>query len=131
MDRKQKSSKTANILLWIAQAFLSATFIWAGLMKLITPEELTFPWAREYPGLVMLTGSIDLLAGIGILGPTLLRILPQLTIYAAYGTVALMFAACIFHLSRGETTAIGFPLFIALLAVFIAWGRQPKPPIVR
>jgi len=61
--------------------------------------------------------------------PALLRIKPQLTIYTAYGTIVLMIAASIFHISRGEAKDIGFNIFIIVLAAFIAWGRQKKAPI--
>lgn len=125
----QKRSKTMNILLWIAQAFLALTFIWAGFMKLFQPEALPFPWAKDHASLVILTGIIDLLAGVGIVLPALLRIRPELTIYAAYGTIALMTAASVFHIARGEARDIGFNVLMAALAVWVAWGRQRKAPI--
>lgn len=126
MTNEQQTSKTMNVILWIAQGLLAVTFIWAGFMKIVQPEELPFPWVRDNPRLVLITGIVDLLVGIGILFPTLLRIQSQLTIYAAYGTIALMMAAIIFHISRGEAKDIGFNIFMAFLAVFIAWGRQTK-----
>lgn len=129
MANEQKISKTMNFILWMAQGLLALTFIWAGFMKLFQPDELPFPWAKDNSSLVLITGIVDLLAGIGIIFPTLLRIHPKLTIYAAYGTIVLMIAASIFHISRGETKDIGFNISIALLAVFIAWGRQTKTPI--
>jgi uncharacterized membrane protein YphA (DoxX/SURF4 family) len=124
MPESQKSSKTLNILLWIAQAIIALTFLWAGFMKIINPEELPFPWVKDNSTLVLFTGIIDLLAGVGIILPTLLRTKPQLPIYAAYGIIALMIAAIIFHISRGEAKDIGFNVFMVLLAVFVAWGRK-------
>lgn len=129
MTSEQKTSKTMNIVLWIAQGLLALTFIWSGFMKLFQPEELPFPWVKENLSLVLITGIVDLLAGIGIIFPALLRVQPKLTIYAAYGTIVLMIAASIFHIARGEAEDIGFNIFMALLAVFIAWGRQTKAPI--
>lgn len=130
MKSEQKTSKTMNSMLWIAQVLLALTFIYSGCMKIVKPEELPFPWIKDNPSLVLITGIVDLLAGIGILFPTLLRIQLKLTIYAAYGTIVLMIAASIFHISRGESKDIGFNIFTALLAVFIVWGRQTKAPIV-
>lgn len=115
-----------NTILWIAQGLLALTFLWAGFMKLFQPEELPFPWAADHVNLVFITGVVDVLAGIGIIVPALLRIQPKLTIYAAYGIVALMITAIIFHVSRDEAKDIGFNVFMALLAVFVAWGRQTK-----
>lgn len=132
MMTAQKPSPTLNILLWIAQFTLAVGFIWASAMKLFQAAETLaemWPWAAAHPGLVKFTGILDLLAGIGLVLPSLLRIYPQLTIYAAYATIALMVAASIFHISRGEASQIGINIFFAALALFIAWGRQAKVPI--
>ena len=126
MANEQKTAKTMNVILWIAQGLLALTFLWAGFMKLFQPEELPFPWAGDHADLVFITGIIDILAGIVIIVPALLRIQPKLTIYAAYGIVALMVTAIIFHVSRGEAKDIGFNIFMLLLAVFVGWGRQTK-----
>jgi hypothetical protein len=117
-----------NILLWIAQCLLSATFIWSAFMKLFQPDKVAqmWPWAAENPMLSKITGVLDLLAGIGLILPALLGIQPRLTIYAAYGSILLMISASVFHVSRGEGSQIGFNIFVAVLAAFIAWGRQKK-----
>lgn len=118
-----------NIGLWIAQALLAAGFIWAASMKLFQPAEklaAMWPWTAEHPGLVKFTGVIDLLAGVGLIFPALLRIAPKLTVLAAYGTIALMIAASIFHISRGEGSKIGINILFATLAIFVVWGRSRK-----
>jgi hypothetical protein len=129
MTTEQKTSKTINIILWAAQVLLAVTLIWAGAMKLFKPEDLPWPWIKENPNLVNATGILDLLAGMGLVLPALLRIQQQLTTYAAYGTIALMIGASIFHISRGEGSQIGFNIFVLVTAGFIAWGRQKKAPI--
>ena len=106
--------------------FLALIFIWAGIMKIVQPEKLPFPWIKDNANLVLVAGIVDLLAGVGILLPSLLRIKPKLTIYAAYGIIVLMLAACVFHISRGEAKNIGFNVFMALIAVFIVWGRRKR-----
>ncbi|MBU3125913.1 DoxX family protein [Sinomicrobium weinanense] len=118
-----------NTILWIVQVFLAVTFIWAGTMKLFQSDELPWPWVKENPELVTISGIFDVLAGIGLTLPSLLRIQPKLTIYAAYGTVALMVSAIVFHIMRGEGNQIGFNIFILASAVFIVWGRLKKVPI--
>ncbi len=129
MTREQKILKAINIIIWIAQFILAVTLISAGAMKLLKPADLPWQWIKENTNLVKATGILDLLSGMGLLLPTLLRIQPKLTIYASYGTIALMIGAIIFHISRGEASAIGFNIFIGLAAVFIAWGRQSKYPL--
>lgn len=124
MTAQQKTSKAMNIIIWAVQGLLALTFIWAGLMKVFNPEGLPFPWVKDNPNLVIITGIVDLLGGLGIVLPTALRILPRLTIFAAYGIIALMTTAIIFHITRGEAKNIGFNIFILFLSVFVAWGRR-------
>jgi uncharacterized membrane protein len=118
-----------NVILWIIQGLLAVTFFGAGLMKIFKPEELPFPWVKGNTNLVLLTGIVDLLGGLGITLPALFRIQPKLTIFAAYGIIVLMIVASVFHISRGEAKDIGFNIFMALLAVFVAWGRKTKATI--
>ena len=126
-------SKGLNITLWIAQGLISLTLIWAGYAKLFQPIEETakmLPWALDNPGLLKFTGIIDLLGGIGIVLPAALKIQPKLTVFAAYGTIALMIAASIFHISRGEASLIGMNIFFFILAAFVVWGRTKKVPFL-
>ena len=104
MTSEQKTSKTRIIFLWIAQVLLAVTLIWSASMKFFKPEDLPWPWIQENPNLVKATAVLDLLAGFGLVLPALLRIQPKLTIFAAYGTIALMVCTCVFHISRGETS---------------------------
>lgn len=122
----EKKNSILNIMLWIAQGLLALTLIWTAIMKLFNPDDLPWLWIKENPSLVKVTGVLDLLAGLGVVVPALLRIQAKLTIYAAYGIVALMIGAIIFHISRDEASQIGFNIFVVFIALFIAWGRQKK-----
>lgn len=118
-----------TVLLWIAQLIVAASFIWAGAMKLFQPAEqlaLMWPWTAEYPLLVKLTGILDVLGGIGLIVPTLLKIQPKFTVYTAYAAIGLMISASIFHIARGEASLIGINVLYAILAFFIAWGRNTQ-----
>jgi putative oxidoreductase len=131
--KNTKSSKVLNILLWITQGFLALLFTWAAYTKLLQPlEEVAkmLPWANDNPGLVKLTGVVELLAVFGITLPTAFKIQPKLTIYASYGIIILMISASVFHISRGESSLIGMNIFFLLLAAFVAWGRSKKAPIL-
>jgi putative oxidoreductase len=105
----------------------------SGFMKVAQPiEQLSqmLPWASEVPAaLVRFIGISEVLGGLGLLLPALLRIKPQLTVWAALGLVAVMVFASIFHISRGEFSAIGMNLILAAVALFVAWGRAKKAPI--
>lgn len=129
MTNIEKKSRILNITLWIAQSLIALTLIWAAYAKLLQPIEETakmLPWAAENPGLLKFTGLIDLLGALGIILPAALKIQPKLTVFAAYGIIALMILASAFHISRGESSLIGMNIFFLLLAVFVAWGRKKK-----
>lgn len=132
MEQK-KNNKAMHITLWIAQGLLAAMFIMAGFMKALQPVDAlleSLPWVASTPlGLVRFIGVSELLGGIGLLLPAILRIKPFLTIWAALGIGAIMLLAAIFHGSRGEFEAIGFNVFMLAIALFIVWGRSKKAPI--
>ena len=116
-----------NVSLWIAQIIVALSFIWASAMKLFLPADklaAMWPWTAGNRSLVIVTGLIDLLAGAGLVLPALLSNRKAITVYAAWGTIALMIAACIFHITRGEASLIGVNIFFAVMAALIAWGRR-------
>lgn len=108
-------------------------FLMAGANKLFqSAEELVkmLPWVTSVPsGFVKFIGISELLGGIGLLLPSLLRIKPILTSYAAIGLALVMLFASIFHISRGEYSVIGMNFVLMALALFVAWGRMKKAPI--
>lgn len=129
----QQSNKGMNIVLWIVQVLLGGMFIMAGGMKAAQPiEALTemLPWVTTVPAaLVKFIGVSEVLGGIGLLLPSLLRIKPSLTVTAAYALILVMILAALFHGLRGEFPAIGTNVVLIAMAYFIAWGRSKKAPI--
>jgi putative oxidoreductase len=134
MTTKENSPRALNITLWIAQVILATMFIMAGFMKTTLPIEqlsLSVPWAKDVPEiLVRFIGTCELLAAIGLLLPGVFRIKPRLTPFAASGLLTIQVFAMVFHFSRGEYAAIGFNLALGLVALFIAWGRFKKVPVL-
>ena len=126
-------SKALNITLWIAQVLLGGMFLMSGFMKLSSPMAdmaTSMPWTTALPeAMVRFIGLAELLGGIGLLLPSILRIKPVLTPLAAVGLATIMVLATGFHLMRGETSVIVMNLILAAIAVFIAWGRFKKAPI--
>lgn len=127
------NSKGWNIALWVLQVVLAAMFGMAGFTKVATPlTELAtmMPWTADVPeAMVRFIGASEILGGVGLLLPALLRIKPVLTPVAAAGLVLVMVLAALFHFSRGEYPAIGFNFVFAALAALVAWGRFKKAPI--
>jgi len=130
----QTSSKGMNIGLWVVQVLLGAMFLMAGAMKTAQPIEAlveSLPWVTTVPAaLVKFIGISEVLGGLGLLLPSLLRIKPSLTVMAAYGLILVMILAALFHGSRGEFSAIGMNVVLIAMAYFVAWGRSKKVPIL-
>jgi putative oxidoreductase len=128
-----KTFRGLNIALWILQVLLGAMFIMSGFGKATAPlSELSgrMTWVTDVPeALVRFIGVSELLGGLGLLLPSVLRIKPVLTPLAAVGLALVMLFAAIFHVMRGEMPVIGINLLIGALAIFIAWGRSKKAPI--
>lgn len=119
--------KILHVSLWVVQIILAIGFIWAGAMKLFMPADklaAMWPWTADNGVLVIVTGVIDLLAGVGLVLPALLRNRKEITVYAAWGTILLMVAASIFHITRGEASLIGVNIFFAVMAALVAVGRR-------
>ena len=133
MKQQQQRSKALHISLWIAQVLLAAMFLMSGFMKVSQPiDQLSkmLPWtAQVSEGLVRFIGVAEVFGAFGLVLPSLLRIQPKLTPIAATGLALVMLFAAAFHISRGETPAIGMNIFLIALAAFVAWGRFKKAPI--
>jgi putative oxidoreductase len=130
---KTKKSKGLNIALWIAQSILALLFLMSGTMKSTIPMGqlyVSLNWTKDVPmGLVRFIGVFELLIALGLLLPSLLRIIPVLTPVAASALILIMILAIIFHISRGEANIIGMHIAFIILASFIAWGRFKNVPI--
>lgn len=130
---RARPSPALRVSLWIVQALLGALFAATGLWKLLTPiPQLAamIPWAGQVsPSFLVTIAIIDLLGGIGIVLPSLVRIKPALTVWAALGCALLQICAIVFHFSRGEVANTPFNFVLVGLSLFVAWGRQYKAPI--
>jgi hypothetical protein len=127
MTEQAKLSKALNSTLWAAQILLALSLLMGTALKFMPIEKVSamMPWTGQVSSImVRLLGVIDLLGAVGLILPAALNIKPQLTKWAAIGSVALMVCAIIFHVSRGEASVIGFNIFCIVLAIFIAWGRK-------
>ena len=105
-------SKSLNISLWVLQILLAGLFLMAGASKFFTPLE----------------GLAEILGGLGLILPAILKIMPWLISIAALGLAIVMVLAAVLNGSICETKAIMPTLLIAALALFVAWGRFKKAP---
>jgi uncharacterized membrane protein YphA (DoxX/SURF4 family) len=118
-----------NIALWIVQALLALVFIFSGVMKFVmSVEEMT--QQIPMPGWFLhFIGICEILGGIGLILPWLLRIRPGLTPLAAAGLVIIMIGAVGVTLMTGDVMLSFIPLVIGILAAFVAYGRWRLTPL--
>src|SRR5687768_8726669 len=97
-------------------------------MKLVLPlEQMKGP--IELPGAFLrFIGVAELLGGLGLILPGLLRIQPGLTPLAAAGLVIIMAGATVMGLMVGDVAMSLIPLAVGLLAAFVAYGRWRLAP---
>ena len=114
--------------LWVVQVLLALLFVFAGSMKLVLPlDQMAGPVAL--PGaLLRFIGVAELLGGIGLIVPSLLRIRPTLTPLAATGLVIIMIGATVIGMISGQLVMALIPLVVGVLAAFVAYGRWRLVP---
>ncbi|MES2798605.1 MAG: DoxX family protein [Bacteroidota bacterium] len=122
------NSKGLNITLWIVQGILAFMFIMAGFMKTFSPVEALLEGGMlkspDEIGLVRFIGISELLGGLGMILPMLLK-WKKLTSLAALGLFIIMVLAVGVHIKAGDTVGHTMvPATLGLLAAFVAWGRR-------
>ena len=129
----QKKKKLLNIILWVIQALLAFVFLSAGYTKTFIPVDTlteSMPWVENADlFLVRFIGISEILGGLGLMLPSILKIKPKFTIYAAVGLLIIMILAVGLHVVRGEFDLIGFSIVFAILCGIVIWGRIFKVPI--
>ena len=121
-----------NKLLWTLQIVLGIYFVAIGVMHFVVPEGLPEPMAWMYElsdPLHFVSGTAEILGGLGLILPGLTRIRPELTVWAAAGLALVMIGAIVFHLTRGEFPNIFLNLILAGLLLFVARRRATSEPL--
>jgi uncharacterized membrane protein YphA (DoxX/SURF4 family) len=120
-----------NILLWILQSLLGLLFIFSGVMKfLMSVAEMNEQAPVHLPGIfIHFIGVCEILGGIGLILPSLLRIKPSLTPLAAAGLAIITAGATVITLMGPMKGMVVVPLVTCLLCIVVAWGRWRIAPI--
>jgi len=85
------------------------------------------PAALANGGFIHFIGVCEVLGGLGLVLPGLLRIRPGLTPLAAAGLVVIMIGATVVSIPMGAVAAL--PLVVGILAAFVAYGRWRVAPL--
>jgi putative oxidoreductase len=130
----KRSAAALHAALWIVQGLLFLAFGMAGALKTLTPlDELAvkMAWVHALPGwVVRFIGGCELSGALGLILPSVSRIRPGLTPLAAAGLVVVMALAMAVHVSRGELGVLPINLVLGGMALFVAWGRWRRAPIL-
>ena len=118
-----------TVALWIVQGLLAALFLFAGVMKFImTVEEMTKQMPSMPGWFLRFIGVVEILGGLGLILPGLLRIKPGLTPLSAVGLAVIMVGATVLTLTTGPVAMALMPFVVGILAIFVAYGRWRLAP---
>jgi uncharacterized membrane protein YphA (DoxX/SURF4 family) len=126
MPAARSENLIVNVFVWALQFVLGALFLLTGAAHFFLPANLPEPaqWMYELPEpLHWLSGSAEILGGLGLILPSLTRIMPRLTVWAALGLVLTMVGAAAWHATRGEVSNMVQNGVLGLLLAIIAWRR--------
>ena len=112
-----------NTVLWIVQVLLAALFLFAGSMKLVLPIEAMAGPIGVPGAFLRFIGVAEVLGGVGLVLPWLLKIRPMLTPLAAGGLVVIMIGATVLTAATGPLVPALVPLTVGVLASSVVYGR--------
>jgi len=116
--------------LWIIQTLLGLLFLLSGSMKFVMSVAEMTKAMPSMPGWFLhFIGVMEILGGLGLILPSLLRIRPGLTPLAAAGLVIIMIGATVITVMTTGIAMAMVPLIVGILAAFVAYGRWRVAPL--
>jgi uncharacterized membrane protein len=119
-----------NRLLTILQWVFGIYFISTGIMHFALPEGLPsmMSWMYELDdNLHLISGTAEILGGLGLILPAVTGIRTELIWMAAAGLTLVMVGAVIWHIGRGETQQVIQDAFVAAVLAYLAIQRRNNP----
>jgi hypothetical protein len=120
-----------NISLWVVQIALAFLCLGGGAFKIFKIDELqtTVNAMRELPhGLWAFMGVIECLAGLRLILPGALKLLPRSTAMAAAVLAAQSLLISALYLYYKDFAPLPYSLVMAAMAAFVAYGRFVLKP---
>lgn len=123
-----------NKALWVIQVLVALVFLFAGGSKFaMSAEQLTQAQAGQAftfsIAFLRFIGVCELLGGLGLILPGLLRIRPGLTPLAAAGLIVIMIGATAVTVMNGMLGPAAIPAVVGALCAFVAYGRWTVAPL--
>jgi uncharacterized membrane protein YphA (DoxX/SURF4 family) len=127
--RTESRPRIPSWSVWVVQGLLAAVFLMTGSMKLLLPIAALTQGMSYLPGVfVRFLGASELLGGLALVLPGLLRFRSVLTPLAAAGLVIIMIGATVLSLPLGVALAL-MPLVVGILAAFVGYYRWRVAPL--
>lgn len=121
-----------NIITWLLQIILGVYFVAIGVAHFTVPDGLPEQMAWMYDlstTMHAVSGTAEILGGLGLILPGITRVKPRLVPLAASGLVIVMAGAAVWHVTRGEFDNVASNVVLALLLVLVAYIRFRVRPI--
>jgi hypothetical protein len=112
-----------NKLLWVVQALLAVLFLFAGGVKLVMSAADLTAQTPLPAAFLRFIGVMEILGGVGLVLPGILRIRTELTPLAAAGLVVIMIGAVVVTVRTMGLAMAALPFVTGGLASFVAYGR--------
>jgi uncharacterized membrane protein YphA (DoxX/SURF4 family) len=121
-----------NVVLWVLQVVLGLFFVLAsGAPKFFAPHEmLAMPidLPREF---LIFVGTCEVLGGLGLILPGLLRRRQEMTTVAAFMLVLLTLCATVYQLLGRQPESAVFAVGVGVVCALIGYGRWKVAPLGR
>ena len=118
-----------NRLLWVVQVLLALLFLFAGGAKLVmSAAELTGQTSLS-AAFLRFIGVMEILGGLGLVLPGMLRIRTTLTPLAAAGLSIIMAGAVVVTIQTMGLALAALPFITGVFALFVAYGRWRLAPM--
>jgi uncharacterized membrane protein YphA (DoxX/SURF4 family) len=118
-----------NRLLWIVQVLLALLFLFAGGSKLVMPAAELTGQTPLPAAFLRFVGILEILGGLGLVLPGILRIRTTLTPLAAAGLSIIMIGAVVVTIQTMGAALAALPFVTGALALFVAYGRWRLAPV--
>ncbi len=114
-----------NYALWTMQILLALLFVFSGVMKFVMPAAKMQEGPVKFPmAFLYFIGVAEVLGGLGLVLPGMLRIKRSLTPLAAVGLLIIMIGATVVTAMGGFSPMVLIPLVFGVLLAIVAKGRR-------
>ena len=122
-----------NKLLWVLQFVFGLYWVALGVLHFVVPPGLPaqMSWMYELgPTLHAISGTLEILGGLGLILPAVFRMYQFLIPLAAVGLSLVMVGAMVWHVDHGSFATTGpLNIVLTLIMLFVAWGRGIRYPL--